>query len=463
MNKNNIKNIISVFTILFSMNTVLGAYTLEELKDQVQKNNPDLLSAQEEYRRSVLDYKDALAGMGPKIDLTISGTYMVNPPVGSLSVNVDDIINAVQWPSDTAPSSSGQYIKIYDGMENTYYNFGVTLTQPLFTWGKLHNAASLYKELSQIQLLKLEYTRKKLSTELETRLVTLSFLKKINALLEEEKLYAEELVSYSEDAEKSGMILHQDVIDARIQAKELDIAEQGVNEQITNQLLELERITGIENISAEDIDYEPDEGTIRNIMNLNRDQVLAKALSENQDSIKMISQAQVIQGMAVKIAKNSVYWKPDVGLEMTAGYGGQRFPLIEPNWLRKDDYSLNLSLGIKTTVWDGGKKLNEVARALSNSESAQVNTNATKAEIRKTLNEQWNTADVCTMKIEYQDLKIETAGAKIDHQNVLFQNGYGSKSDLLKAKIDRSSEQITRLQHELQRAAACYTIRFLCE
>ncbi|MCF0241088.1 MAG: TolC family protein, partial [Treponema sp.] len=250
-----LKKTVAVSLIFFTSVLSAESYTLETLTENLLKNNPDIRTAQEEYNRSVLDYKDALGGMGPKIDLQISATYMVNPPVGSLSVNVDDILNAVSWPSGTKPTQTGRYVKIYDGMENTYYNFGLTLTQPLWTWGKLHNAAKLYKEVSNIQEIKLEYTEQKLKTELETRIITLMFLNKINEILEEEKILAEELVSYSEDAEKSGMLLHQDVVDARIQAKELDIAKQGVSEQITNQILELQRITGIEELSFEQIDY----------------------------------------------------------------------------------------------------------------------------------------------------------------------------------------------------------------
>lgn len=454
---------ILVSSFLFSFLFALGAqtFTLEELNQKLFSDNPEIQTAQEEYNRSVLDYKDALAGMGPKIDLTVSATYMVNPPVGSLSVNIDDILDAVSWPSGLQPAKTGQYIKIYDGMENTFYNFGLSLTQPVFTWGKLYNAANLYKEISNIQKQKLEYTQKKLQTELETRIVTLQFLQKINEILEEEKLLAEELVTYSENAEKSGMLLHQDVVDAKIQAKELDIAEQGILEQIANQLLSLQRITGIENLSIEQIQYDFDESLVSELFSGDKNALQEKALSGEQPSLKMVTQAKMIQDLAVKISKDSVYWKPDVGLEISAGYGGSRVPFAEPNWRRKDDYSLNLSLGIKTTVWDGGKKLNDISRSLSNAESAKINADATRAEIRKTFMEQWNTAEVCSMKIEYQDLKIETADSKIQHQEVLFQNGYGSKAELLSAQINKCNEKIERLQHELSRTAACMTLKFL--
>ena len=85
------------------------AYTLEVLLTQTELNHPELLKLQEEYRRSVLDLKDAWWSLGPTIDLQASGTYMVNPPVGAMYINVDDIINSIHW-NGVKPSNTGQRI-----------------------------------------------------------------------------------------------------------------------------------------------------------------------------------------------------------------------------------------------------------------------------------------------------------------------------------------------------------------
>lgn len=456
-----LKKNIFVFLIFSIVLSMLSAYSLEDLKGNLQVNNPEIRGAEEEYRRSVLDYKDALAGFGPKVDFQLAGAYMVNPPVGSLSVSVDDIISSVEWPAGVKPARSGQYIKVFDGMENTLYSFQLSLEQPIFTWGKIHQAAGLYKAVSEIQNVKYQNTQKKLETELETRVTSLWFLKKISEVLEEEKVYADEMVSYSEDAEKSGMLLHQDVVEAKIKTKELEIALQGVNEQINTQIIELRRITGVSSLQIEEIDFEYDEKVFQSILSEDRNVLMEKALSDDSDSVRMVSMAQKVSEMALKISKNSVYWKPDVGLQVSMGYGGSRMPLMETNWLRKDDYSLNLSLGIKTTVWDGGKKLRDVSRSLSNVESARINKDSVKSTLRKTLSEQWNTCDVSEIKIEYQILKMETEESKIKQQEVMFRNGYGSKTDLLSAKMDLCNAKIEKLQHELSRACALMTVKFL--
>lgn len=456
----NIKKLI-LSILLLNSSFLIFAYSLSELQTAMSANNPELLKLQEEYARSLLDVKDAKAGFGPTVDLQISGTYMFNPLIDAVYLNVDDIINSIQWPSGLKPESSGQYIKLYDGMENTLYNFQLSLLQPIFTWGKLINAVKLYTQISEIKEIQLLSKEEQLNTELETRIITLTYLKKIMNILDEEKTYAQRLVETSENAEKSGMLIHQDVVEAKIQAKELEIAQQDVTEQINNQLLELQRMTGIENLKTDDFEYELNENKVTEILKSDRTQIEENALSGNQLSIKMLTQLKEVNQIAQSIAKESVNWKPDFALQASIGYGGSRFPFAETNWLRKDDYTANISIGIKTTVWDGGKKLRDVSRKISETKTADINQIDVRSSIRKTLNEQWNIVEVCTMKLEYQDLKIEACNSKITQKETIFNTGYGSETDVLNAKIDKCNQQIEKEKQLLTRDVACMTINYL--
>ena len=439
-------------------------YTYENLLSQMQQNNPELLKLEEEYRRSLLDVKDAKAGLGPTVDLQASGTYMVKPPVGALYINADDIINSLNFGANGQPVPRGQYIKVFDGMEKTLYNFELSLLQPLFTWGKIPNSIKLYNQVSQIKQTQIEQQSGQLETELKTRLLSLYYLNKILEILDEEQTYTDRMVQVSEAAEKSGMLLHQDVVDAKIQAKELEIAKQDLKEQMTNQLLEIARTTGINSLSFENIDYAFVPELIFSF-----DELLARdaglleeqVLSGNQSSIKMLTQLEEVSKTAEKIARGYENWKPDFALQLTSGYSGSRVPLVEPNWRRKDDYSVNISIGIKTTIWDGGKKLRDVSRKMSEVETAQINKEDARSTLSKTFNEQWNNAQVCTMKIEYQDLKIESADSKITQKQQMYESGYGSETDVLSAKIERCNAQIEKEKQALSRATACLTIEYL--
>ena len=320
---------------------------------------------------------------------------------------------------------------------------------------------ALYKKISDICELQLLLQQSQMETELETRVISLQYLKRIQELLTEEKVYAQRLVETTENAEKSGMLLHQDVVDARIQAKELEIVQQDITEQINNQLLELQRVTGIENLTADSIHYDFNKEEILKILNFDKTEVENKALDGSQPSIKMLTQLQNVNSLAEKISKGYLNWKPDVALQMSAGYGGSRFPFVEPNWRRKDDYTANFSIGIKTTVWDGGKKINDVSRKISETKIADINKLDARSTIKQTLQKQWNSVEVCTMKIEYANLKIEAADSKIKQQETIFQSGYGSETEVLSAKIERCNQLIEKTNQELNRAIACMTIKFL--
>lgn len=448
-------------TISVSRNP-LFAYTFEELKNAMISNNPEILKLEQEYVQSNLDYKDAVAGFFPTIDLQVSGTYMVNPPVDALYLNIDEILNSISWPSGIKPQTGNQYVKVFDGMENTLYQFQLTMTQPVFTWGKITNATKLYKQISQIKQTQIYSKQEELQVELESRLTALFYIEKILQIIEEEKQYVQRLVQVSVDAQKSGMLLEQDVLEAKIKAKQLDIAQQDLHEQVNQQLLELERSTGLENLTLEKIDYTFDEEKYLQMLNSERAEMQEKAVSHDKLSIKMLTQLKEVNQTAEKIAKASVNWKPDLALQVSAGYGGSRFPLVEPNWLRKDDYSANISIGLKTTIWDGGKKVRDVSRKVSETTTAEIQKLDACATIKKTLSEQFNAADVCTMKIEYQDLKIQTALSKISQAQTVYETGYGSETDLLNARIECCNEQIEKEKQCLNRASACIKINYLC-
>ncbi len=442
---------------------VTNLYNMEDLLTATQMNHPELLKLQEEYKRSLLDVKDAWWSLGPTVDLQASGTYMLNPPLGAMYINTDDIINAIQW-NGVKPRNSGQRIKIYDGMENTLYNFELTLTQPVFTWGKITNAIKLYKQVSEIKLSQITQQTAQLETELKTRLISLYYLNKILEIIDEEETYTDRMVEVSENAEKVGMLLHQDVVDAKIQAKELEIAKQDLLEQINDQLLELKRTSGIELLSLDDINFDfvaELEENFASLMEKDPSELESQALSGNQSSIKILTQLEGVSQTAEKIARGYENWKPDLALQMSGGYSGSRFPLFEPNWRRKDDYSLNISIGLKATIWDGGKKVRDVSRKVSESETAQINKANARSTISKTFNSQWNAAQVCKMKIEYQELKIESAAAKISQKEQIYESGYGSETDVLSAKIERCNAQIEKEKQALTRAAACLTIEYL--
>lgn len=431
--------------------------TLELMKVQMLKDNTELRKLREEVTQSLLDVKDARAGYSPTIDLQVSGTYMFNPPVGPITISSDDLTNAMGLPANPA----GGYITLYDGMENTLYQFSLSLTQPLITWGKIGKSVKLYQEVSEVRQLQLTSQQSQLETELETRLASLWYLDAIRMLLNEQQGYAARLVELARQGEANGMLLRQDVLEAQIQAKQLDITLEEVGEQFDNLMLGVQKLTGMSDLTWEQISFTPEEAAYLELMDRDYGLLEVQALSPMQDSLRMLDKLQRVSSYAQDIAEASVYWKPDFALKVDVGYGGSRFPLIEKDWYRQDSYSANITVAMKTTVWDGGKKLNDIKRAKSSVESAVVDKDAAIETIRQTLREQWRAMQLARSKIEYQELKIAVAGSKIDQQQKLYDSGYGDESALLQARIEECTARIELEQQKLALANAYYMVEYL--
>ena len=65
-----IKNVLFNAIILILTSNAFS-YDLETLKAAMSQNNPELLTLQEEYKRSELDVKDAYGSLGPTVDLQL--------------------------------------------------------------------------------------------------------------------------------------------------------------------------------------------------------------------------------------------------------------------------------------------------------------------------------------------------------------------------------------------------------
>lgn len=453
--------LINFSIILFSQETV-NSYTIGELSNQLKINNSELKILNQEYQQSLIDVKNAKAGLGPTIDLTVSGTYFLNPPINSIVLNVDDILNSITWPDSMDIKPTGQYLTLYDGMENTFYSFQLDVTQPIYTWGKLKNAIKLYEKVSEIKQLQISSKEKQLQTELNTRIVSLFYLSQIETLLNTQDEYANRLVKISEDAQKNGILLEQDVLEAKISAQQINITQQEIKEQFFNLLLSIQKMTGNQNLELANINFTPNENIFYEFANRNRDELFSKALNTTQDTFLILENLEQISQYTTKIAQASVYWKPDFALKLSLGYGGSRFPFLEKDWFRQNDYTTNFTLALKTTVWDGGKKINEIKKSKSKEEIAGVNYDDAVLSIKQKLQEQFNVIDLALSKIEYQKLKLQTLDSKIKQQEQLFNSGYGSEQELLQAKIERNTAQIELEQNKLTLAGACSTAAFLC-
>ncbi len=453
-------SLLLIMTPLFSEEVEEStSYTFSDIEKSMESGNAEIRKLNETYKQSLLDVKDAKANYQPNIELLLTTTYMPNPPIGKTTVSVDELSSQL---GITVPgAASGEYLTLYKGMKDIYYNAGLTITQPIFTWGKIPASVNLYSEIANIRALSVKDGTDKLSVELKTRLTALVYMNELYTLIDETKEKAYELVSMSQDAYESGMMLKEDVTKAKISALEVDVKKQELNKEYSDNLKSLKTISAIDDLDENNIDYTVNEEEIYKIASLNKDDVIALTTRSDSASISMLKSQTKAYELKKKIAENSLYWKPDFALQVSLTYGGSAFPLAEKNWYRTDDYGLYLTVAVSTTIWDGGKKLNAVKYAESEVEGTLADYDNAIDELTTAAETNLSQIELSLTRLEYYDLKLEEAEERLDLLQRQYEAGSISKTNVLSQEIEVLTDKMTIIQEKITLSQAAYTIAYL--
>ena len=229
------RRIVPAIILIFLIALPLSAdgvekYTLDSLIAAMETGNAELLKSDEEIAKAHLDTADAKGAYTPTIDLLISGTYMANPTIGPIKVNPGDI----KWLPDVVSSIWTDPIDVSMNMGNNMIQGQLTLTQPIFTWGKITNAVKLYNKILEIRQTEKDDKIDSLSVELEGSLGGLYYAR---AILEQLRLAAEDahsLIEIAKSGYENGVMLLDDYNVARLSKSELDMAMTEVEVQISS-------------------------------------------------------------------------------------------------------------------------------------------------------------------------------------------------------------------------------------
>ena len=434
----------------------LFSLTVTDLQSAMMGGNPDIMKAREEVSKASLDVKDAKSGYSPTIDLTITGSYIANP-IDPIRVNLGDYINT------TAYGIPNDYVTIYNGQESMYYQFQLSLTQPVFTWGKITNAVRLYQKVYDARVLQMEDAIEKAQTELRTRVAALYYLLQIQKLLESQREIADKLVGHAENAQENGMMLATDALKVKVQSRQIDVAKAQIDQQIVLMVTELRNLTGMNDLGPEDIEFDEAEfnAQLDALKGTEYSTLSSRCLSDSRTTFQLLGALSQIAELTNDIAGASVNWKPDMALVVNADYSGSRLPFAQKDWYGKDDWSATITFALKTTIVDGGKAVRNVKRTESAVSEAQMDIQSAKAKVQSAVDENWTNLSVYLAQIDYQDALQSQLEAQGEVDKQLLDTGYGSESDYLQGQLESNNCGIEILRTRINLATAVYTLLYL--
>jgi len=115
-----------------------NTFTLQESLDFAMKNSKSIQIAQEKVTLAEGKVSEAMAGMMPSVSGTGSYTYFGKQPVMTFDAEAfTQMLPSIPGMPQSS-EGSGEPLEIEVGAAHNY-KAGATLTQPLFTWGKIYN------------------------------------------------------------------------------------------------------------------------------------------------------------------------------------------------------------------------------------------------------------------------------------------------------------------------------------
>ncbi len=453
------KRLLISFLIIFSCSLLFATISIEEAEEIMMRNNPSIRSAEEAVVQAGLDLKDSKANFSPTIELSGSMTYMSEPIIGPIIMESSDILSQMGLGS-YADSASG-YVTLYDGMENTMYMGSLSLTQPLITWGKLGKAVDLYQNILTAQSLRKDDTVAQLKAELRIRVWSLKYLEEMNALIDEASTLSKELVDIAKSGYENGMLLRQEWLSAEISALEVEVKRAELEQNHSSVLEGLRSLIGDYNLITEDIEMPNDEFFLYKYKESDLDSLVVEATNDNSNNLKAIKNLIGAYSNQKSIAERSMYGIPDFALQAELSYSNSRLPFIQTGWKQNDNSSLNLSIGFKTTLWDGGKAINNLNRAKSNIRDAESQYDGALSQIRSAVISNYNGMKTNIASIDYQSEKIENLNSELENIRIGLKFGQNSVSDEKQKMLEIVEAKSNLLASKIALVQNVYTLDYL--
>lgn len=450
--------LLSLF-IIISSSLLFASITIEEAEKMMMRNNTSIRSAEEAVVQAGLDLKDSKASFSPTISLSGSFTYMSEPLVGPVIMESSDILSQMGLGSYSDMASG--YVTLYDGMENTMYMGTLSLTQPLITWGKLGKAVDLYKNILTAQSLRKDDTVAQNKAELRIRVWSMKYLEEMEGLVDEAMALSKELVDIAKSSYENGMILRQDWLEAEISSLEVEVKKAELDDNYSSLMEGLRSLIGDYSVSYSDFILPEDESFLYKYRESNLDDLILAATGEDSNNLKAIKNLIGAYTNQKTIADRSLYGIPDFALQAQLTYSSSRLPFIETGWKQNDNNSLNLSIGFKTTLWDGGKAINDVKRAQSNIRSAESQYDSALSQIRVAVTSNYNGMMKNIANIQYQSEKIQNLEMELENIRIGLSYGQNSVSDEKQKMLEIVEAKSNLLASKIALVQNVYTLDYL--
>lgn len=377
------------------------AKTVEDLNTLLQvtlKNSPEIKISKEELKISDYQLKEAFGKFLPTVKFQYSKTSLSDVP-------------SYRFELPNLPP------KDYPFMERNFYNLKLSLTQPLFTGGKLTFNLKMKEKFKSAFLYKFQETLSKVLTEVKKEYYTLceaessaeiakSYLKAAEDHFREVKaFYDEELVP------------RRDLLEAEVKLKD---AEERLAGAERNYQVALEKLR--KDVGKEDLEVETEELTYVPL-NLTKGELLSLAY-RNRPLLKYLEKLREGTDYGVKLSYSQ--FLPDVVLNLSYDRTDQ-YPMMG------NFHNRGVSLAVQFPIFEGTQRFWRLKEAKAERRKAKLSVKQAKDLIRLQVVSAYTKLKTAKKRIKAAETMVEEAKELLRDSRERYRNHVGTSTEVTDA------------------------------
>jgi outer membrane protein TolC/preprotein translocase subunit SecF len=396
---------------------------------------------------------EARARKFPSLSLQASASYLTSPQddvvvkegeLGTLPEYIgNDPFNPILLTSIPLPDKDVVFI---EGARNTYFQLKATLSQPIFTWGKINGAVDAAAYQQEIAASDLRQSERELKRDIEAAYFGAVFARESALLLAEAKTILEGNVKDRRESFDTGVINYQKVLESesRLAGITRDLRETEGAYRSAEAALEF--YTGTETEDAVLTTGFGYQG-----LELDADLLYKEAIRDSPEVERLSLQIKQAEAN-LAIREGGHLLKPDFSLDISFDLSGQHIPFSEDGWTDTWNANLIISLGTKVTLFDGLSSVWKIEQAQETLETAGLGlsklTRGVKLQIRKGIEE-----------IRKADARIAAAEAGLKLSEERYRNARVSYENELITRLEERGAKLAEIQSRLELLMARYEYR----
>lgn len=471
--------------------------TKEDLVKMAESSSPALRIERTKLAQSEADKKKALSSMLPKLDYSAVFGYQTNPytmnmdnlkaainGLGAYAFNgaaasykqtIGNDFNPLQPPTD--PAALAAWRQVYGlkqiaeadssqfdvSLPHSYYSVGLTLTQPLVTWGKLYKKNTIYEALVDVQKNNLSLETKKLETEIRTRSEAYVYLSQLSASLSNAQKDADELADLVNSTLDEGMVTEADLYTALSTSAMITYANENAESQKEEQINQLGILTGAYNLKGSDLNITTlsKEEYAKILEDRNELSMVASAISSDKEAVKMLSKAVDIAEDMQYIANASIM-APNIALLANASYGGSVKSLEKDNFNGSTgSFNFTVGLTLQGTLFDGLGQWADKNKADAGVEKAKLEKEKTIQTLINTVKSTRRELKVTLANINYKETVLKEKQEALRVASDKYDTRQISRIDYLKASLEAVAAETEVYQEYIKASTLYHTLSML--